>query len=441
MTAMTSHPVAAIRGVIRAPGDKSCSHRALMFAAIAEGRSRITGVLDGADVLATAAALNALGAVLERGDAGTWTVEGRGAAGFQTPGAALDFGNSGTGVRLVMGLIAGHSVTADLAGDQSLCRRPMNRVLVPLRQMGLEDTAGADGRLPFRVIGRTGLTPITYAPPQASAQVKSAILLAGLGAEGVTCVEEARPTRDHTEKMLRGFGGKVGIAPLAGGGEAVTVAGGQHLQGIETGVPGDPSSAAFALAAAMVSPAGEVLVEGVMSNERRDGFYRAADLMGAAVGAQETGEAAGERLVDLQASSAALQGVAVPQALVASMIDEFPILAVLAAFAHGETRIRGAEELRHKESDRIGAVVDMLRACGVAVEEQDDGFTVEGCGGPPPGGGLVETRHDHRIAMSALVLGTAAKAPVTVDDTTMIATSYPGFLADMDALGADIRPA
>lgn len=441
MTAMTSHPVPAIRGVIRAPGDKSCSHRALMFAAIAQGRSRLTGVLDGADVLATAAALNALGAVLEQGEAGTWTVDGRGGAAFGTPQAPLDFGNSGTGVRLMMGLLAGHPVTADLTGDESLCRRPMNRVLVPLRQMGLKDTAGPDGRLPFRITGRHGLAPLTYAPPQASAQVKSAILLAGLGADGVTRVEEARPTRDHTEKMLRGFGVEVGVAPLGGGGEAVTLAGGQRLQGIETSVPGDPSSAAFALAAAMVSPAGEVLVEGVMSNERRDGVYRAAGLMGAAIGAEETGEAAGERLVDLQAATAALKGVAIPEALVASMIDEFPILAVLAAFAAGETRITGAEELRHKESDRISAVVAMLRACGVGVEEHGDGFTVEGCGGPPPGGGRVETRHDHRIAMSALVLGTAAQAPVTVDDTAMIATSYPGFLADMAALGADIRPA
>ncbi len=436
----TSHPVSRLRGIIRAPGDKSCSHRALILSAIAEGVSEFTGLLEGDDVLRTGAAMQSLGADVRQAGPGRWRVEGVGARGLTNAGR-LDFGNSGTGSRLIMGVVTPYAVLAEFDGDASLRRRPMNRVLEPLRLMGLRDDAGPDGFLPFTLRCGEGVHGIDYAPKVASAQVKSAILLAGLNAHGTTRVTEARKTRDHTEKMLRGFGADLRQAPIPGGGQIVEIEGGQRLYAVNTAVPGDPSSAAFLAAAAMISPKGEVLVEGVLSNETRDGFYQVAALMGASVGAEEQGEAAGERLIDMSFDTADLRGVRVPETLVASMIDEFPILAVMAAFAEGETVVTGADELRVKESDRIGAIVAMLRVNGVEVEETASGFTVQGCGGPPPGGGLVETRHDHRIAMSALIMGTAAKAPVSVDDVSMIATSYPDFLAHMAALGADISEA
>lgn len=436
----TSHPVSRLGGVIRAPGDKSCSHRALILSAIAEGVSEFTGLLEGDDVLRTGAAMNALGAEVRQVAPGHWRVAGVGTRGLSSAGT-LDFGNSGTGSRLIMGVVTPYSVMAGFDGDASLRRRPMNRVLEPLRQMGLRDSAGPDGLLPFTLWCGDSVHGIDYAPGVASAQVKSAILLAGLNAQGVTRVSEARKTRDHTEKMLRGFGASLRQSPTAGGGQVIEISGGQLLHAVSGAVPGDPSSAAFLAAAAIISPKGEVLVEGVLSNDTRDGFYQVAALMGASVGAEERGEAAGERLIDMSFDHAGLKGIAIPEGLVASMIDEFPILAVMAAFAEGETIVTGAEELRVKESDRIGAIVAMLRVNGVEVEERADGFIVQGCNGPPPGGGLVETRHDHRIAMSALVMGTAARRPVSVDDVSMIATSYPGFLADMAALGADIREA
>ncbi|MFN7054852.1 3-phosphoshikimate 1-carboxyvinyltransferase [Hyphomonas sp.] len=435
----TSHPVSRLAGSLRAPGDKSCSHRALIFGGLADGTSRFTGLLEGDDVLRTGAAMQALGAAVERTGPGEWVVTGVGPRGLTSPQHVLDFGNSGTGSRLMMGVMAGYDLTAALTGDASLCSRPMNRVLNPLRQMGLKDTAGPDGRLPFSITGSKALQAIRYAPPQASAQVKSAVLLAGLNAEGETVVVEAKPTRDHTERMLQGFGAKLTFRSAPGGAQEICLPGGQPLRALDAAIPGDPSSAAFLIAAGILSPKGDVTVEGVMSNPTRSGFYDAVNLMGAELGADERGEAAGERLIDLHAGYAGLNGIAVPERLVASMIDEFPILAVLAAFANGETRVTGAEELRVKESDRIGAVVAMLRVNGVEVEETPDGFTVQGCGGPPPGGGLVETRHDHRIAMSALIMGTAAQKRVSVDDVSMIDTSYPDFMAHMKTLGADIR--
>jgi len=437
-----SHPVQAIRGALPAPGDKSCSHRALILAGIAQGESEISGLVDGEDVLRTGDAMAALGAVMHHDGPGQWRVEGVGEQGLGAPDRPLDFGNSGTGSRLVMGLLAGYGVRAALTGDESLCRRPMNRVLAPLREMGLRDTAEPDGCLPFTIEGSARARAIDYAPAQASAQVKSAILLAGLNAAGTTRVREARPTRDHTERMLRAFGARLDTQRLPDGTAVVSVEGGQRLRARDISIPGDPSSAAFLAAAAMISPGGDVLIERVMSNETRDGFFSLAQRMGVVIGAEETGEAAGERLIDLQVGHGGpVSGLHVPEALVPAMIDEFPILAVLAAFARGETRVTGAGELRVKETDRIRAVVDMLRVNGVDAEAHEDGFTVQGCGGPPPGGGHVETRHDHRIAMSALVMGSGARAPVRVDDISMIATSYPGFLADMAALGADIRPA
>lgn len=434
----TSRPVKSLKGVVRAPGDKSCSHRALIFGGLAAGKSRFTGLLEGEDVLRTGWAMEALGATVTQTGPGAWEVTGVGKKGLRQPDTVLDFGNSGTGSRLIMGLVSGYPINVEMTGDASLCARPMNRILMPLRQMRGLDTAGPDGKLPFAIVGTESLKAITYAPPQASAQVKSAVLLAGLNAEGTTIVEEARQTRDHTERMLGGFGVEVRTERMAGEGVRVSLAGGQALSAIDAAIPGDPSSAAFLVAAGILSPQGDVMVEGVMSNLTRSGFYDVANLMGAHLGAEEVGDAAGERLIDIHAGSAPLRGKAVPERLVPSMIDEFPILGVLAAFAEGETVVTGAEELRVKESDRIGAVVAMLRANGVEAEERPDGFAVQGCGGPPPGGGLVETRHDHRIAMSALVMGTAAQNPVRVDDISMIATSYPEFLGHMASLGADI---
>lgn len=432
----TSRPVASLRGTIRAPGDKSCSHRAVLFGALAEGESVIRGLLESEDVLGTLAACRACGADVAALGAGNYRVSGVGAAGLAQPAHALDFGNSGTGVRLMMGVVAGQAITAEFIGDASLSARPMGRVLNPLMEMGAT-ARSRDGMLPVHLTGGK-LRAIDYAPPQASAQVKSALLLAALRAEGTTRITESKPTRDHTETMLTGFGVTVGRSRNAQGHNVVTLTGGQALAAIDVSVPGDPSSAAFAIAAALISPKGEVVVENVLSNETRDGLYRLLVSMGAELGAEDRGEAAGERVADLSAASSALRGVDVPEAIVPAMIDEFPLLGVLASFAHGVTRVTGAEELRVKESDRIRATVAMLRANGVEAEETPDGFIVQGSGGPPPGGGLVETRHDHRIAMSALVMGTAAQAPVSVDDIAMIATSYPEFLTHMRALGADI---
>ncbi|MEM0987087.1 MAG: 3-phosphoshikimate 1-carboxyvinyltransferase [Pseudomonadota bacterium] len=435
----TSHPVPRIVGQIRAPGDKSCSHRALILASLAKGTSTFSGMLEGDDVLRTAGACRALGAGVERLGVGRWEVIGRG--GFLAPSAALDFGNSGTGSRLMMGAVAGFPIDARFIGDESLSGRPMGRIIDPLTAMGAKIDASDGQRLPLVLTGRERLSAIDYAPPKASAQVKSAVLLAGLRAEGRTVVREASDTRDHTERMLRAAGAELEIRREGPGGpRIVSLEGGQALSPLQTAIPGDPSSAAFPIAAGLISADGNVLVEGVMSNDTRSGLYDVlAARMGAVIGADEAGDVCGERTIDLHASSGGLKGTDVPPRTVPSMIDEFPILAVIAAFAEGETRVSGAEELRVKETDRIAATVDMLRVNGVEAEALDDGFVVQGCGGPPPGGGVVETRHDHRIAMSALVMGTAAQSPVAVDDLSMIETSYPRFVADMAAIGAEIR--
>ena len=434
----TSRPVKQITGTLRAPGDKSCSHRALILSGLASGTSEISGLLEGEDVLNTGRVMAALGAEVERVGEGAWQVTGVGDSGLRNPIEDLDFGNSGTGSRLMLGVVAGYPITARFVGDESLSGRPMGRVLDPLSDMGVSYEAADGKRLPLTLTGKGALEAITYTPPHASAQVKSCILLAGLNAQGLTQVRESRITRDHSERMLRGFGAEVTSA-RDGEANLVSIEGGQSLVAQETIVPGDPSSAAFLAAAAMISPRGGVVVEDLMSNQTRDGFYRAAAMMGAAVGAEDTGTAAGERLIDMSFESADLKGTEIPSELVPSMIDEFPILAVLAAFATGKTVVKGAAELRVKESDRISAVVNMLRVNGVKVEETDDGFVVEGCGGAVPGGGVVKTHHDHRIAMSALVLGTASQEPVRIDDAAMIATSYPDFMDHMRSLGADIE--
>ncbi len=409
-----------------------------MMAGAATGTSSITGLLEGEDVLRTARAVEALGARVTRMADGVWIVEGVGAAGFTSPAGDLDFGNSGTGARLMMGLAGGHALTARFVGDASLSSRPMERVLKPLREMGVEADTSAGGRLPA-VIRGGGLKAIRYAPPEASAQVKSAILLAGLRAKGVTIVEEREATRDHTERMLRAFGVEVGVEERAGAGPVVSLRGGQTLTGIAAAVAGDPSSAAFALAAALVSGQGDVTVNGILDNGTRTGFLDAAAAMGGNLEGLPDGEATGERLIKVTARASNLRGVRLDPVLIPSMIDELPIFAVLAAFADGVTTVTGAAELRVKESDRIQAICAMLSVNGVEAEELPDGFIVHGRGaGGVPGGGLVTTRHDHRIAMSALVMGMAARAPVSVDDVAMIATSYPVFFDHMTALGADI---
>lgn len=434
----TSHPVKQIAGSVRAPGDKSCSHRALILGGLAAGITEVSGLLEGEDVISTGRVMSALGADVKRTGPGEWRVEGVGNAGLSQPAEDLDFGNSGTGSRLLMGVIAGYPISARLIGDESLSGRPMGRVTDPLETMGTRFEHDGSKTLPIIEHGSGELNAIEYIPPHASAQVKSCLLLAGLRAKGVTTIHEPRQTRDHSEKMLRSFGATLTTEPH-GEGVSVSIQGGQTLIARETRVPGDPSSAAFLAAAAMIGDTGGVLVEGVMSNQTRDGFFRAAALMGANIGAEEQGEAAGERLIDMSFEASQLKGCEIPVELVASMIDEFPILAVLAAFAEGETVIRGASELRVKESDRISAIVAMLRANGVEVEELPDGFTVKGCAGKVPGGGHVKTHHDHRIAMSALILGTATQSPVTIDDAAMIATSYPDFMDHMASLGADLR--
>ena len=432
-----SHPVSRLDGAVRAPGDKSCSHRALMFSGLAEGQSLIEGLLEGDDVMKTAQAMEACGAQVEQLALRTWRVKGVGASGLSQPRETLDMGNSGTAARLLMGLFAGQSLDVTYDGDASLRSRPMNRVLDPLREMGASCDSN-EGKLPLTLSGGK-LNAIEYTPPHASAQVKSCIMLAGLGATGETVVREPRKTRDHTERMLRAFGVEVDVEELDAG-AVVRLKGGQTLTATHVDVPGDPSSAAFLWAAGLIAGAGGVSVLNVMDNPTRDGLFHAVKAMGADLELTATGESGGEKLATLSARPSRLTAHAPDHAIVPAMIDEFPLFGVLAAFAHGETVVTGAEELRVKESDRIAATVAMLKANGVEAEERPDGFVVQGCGDKGvPGGGEVETRHDHRIAMSALVMGLGANDPVSVDDTSMIDTSYPDFMVHMKALGADIE--
>lgn len=430
---LTARRSPALQGSTRAPGDKSMSHRSLILGAMATGVTEIEGLLEGDDILATARAVEAFGATVERLGDGRWRVTGRG--GFRTPQGVIDCGNAGTGVRLLMGAAAGHPITATFDGDASLRKRPMKRVTGPLAQMGARfDWRVDEDRLPVSVSGG-GLKAIDYVQGVASAQIKSAILLAGLNAEGVTTVEEPERSRDHTERMLRAFGAEVGVLPM-GDGWRVTLKGGQALTGTAVAVPGDPSSAAFPLAAGLVVPGSVVTVEGVMLNPLRTGLFETWRDMGADLTIANRRMAGGEEVGDITARHSALKGVVVPEERAASMIDEYPILAATAAFAEGTTVMRGVGEMRVKESDRISLMVAGLRACGVQVEEEPEGFIVTG--GPVRGGATVHTAHDHRIAMSHLVLGLAADEPVSVDEPGMIATSFPGFVEMMRGLGGEI---
>jgi 3-phosphoshikimate 1-carboxyvinyltransferase len=440
MQPLTAHPSDGLAGEIPVPGDKSISHRALMLAALAVGESEITGLLEGEDVLRTAEALRALGAEVARADGGAWRVWGRGVGGLVEPDRVLDMGNSGTAARLLMGILAGHPMTTVLTGDASLVGRPMGRVAEPLEQMGARIVARRGTRLPLAVVGSDRLLPIRYRLPVPSAQVKSAVLLAGLGAPGRTEVVETLPTRDHSERMLRHFGAEVRVEETDEG-QLVALTGQPELEARRVTVPGDPSSAAFPLVAALVTPGSRLRLAGVGLNPRRCGLLDTLREMGADIGIGNEREAGGEPVGDLLATAGPLRGVEVPAERAPAMIDEYPVLAVAAACATGTTVMRGLAELRVKESDRLAAVAQGLAACGVKVEEGPDSLAVHGLAGRPPGGGTVESRLDHRIAMSFLVLGLAAERPVTVDDAGPIETSFPGFADLMKSLGGRIEPA
>ena len=436
---LTARPGGPLRGTAVAPGDKSISHRALILGALARGVTEIEGLLEGDDVRRTAGAMGAFGARVERRGEGHWLVEGAG--GLAEPGDVVDCGNAGTGARLILGAAAAFPLTATFTGDSSLRGRPMGRVLRPLGLMGAAWTGRQGDRLPLSLRGG-GLRAIRYRLPEPSAQVKSAILLAGLGAAGETQVIEPILTRDHTERMLRAFGAEVLVDDGAEG-RVISLRGGQMLTGAPVRVPGDPSSAAFPIVAALITPGSTVTVTNVLLNPLRFGLFETLKEMGADLTLANVRDAGGERVGDITARHSSLRGIVVPEARAASMIDEYPILAVAAAHAEGPTEMRGLGELRVKESDRIALMAAGLAACGVQVEEEAEGLVVVGKARGnqgAPGGGEVATHGDHRIAMSFLVLGLAAEAPVSVDEPGMIATSFPGFSSLMASLGARIDP-
>jgi 3-phosphoshikimate 1-carboxyvinyltransferase len=434
MTAAHGNP---LRGRVRVPGDKSISHRALILGALAVGPTRISQLLEGEDVINTGKVMQALGARIERQGVGEWRVDGVGVGGFAQPRDPLDFGNSATGCRLVMGATASCPISVTFDGDASLRKRPMQRVIDPLTRMGAQALASAPGgRLPVTLRGARDPIPIVYEPPAASAQLKSAVLLAGLGAPGATTVFEKEATRDHTERMLSHFGAEV-VVEIVGGGRRITVTGQPELNAAEVVVPADPSSAAFPLVAALITRGSDLVIEGVMTNPLRTGLSRTLLEMGASIETVAARSDGGEEVADLRVRSSGLKGVEVPAARAPSMIDEYPVLAVAAACAQGATIMRGLKELRVKESDRLAATAAMLRVNGVEVEIDGDDLIVHGRG-RAPGGGVVETHMDHRIAMSTLVMGLATEKPVRADDVSFVATSFPGFADMMRSLGANL---
>jgi 3-phosphoshikimate 1-carboxyvinyltransferase len=427
-----------LKGRVRLPGDKSISHRALIFGALATGTTRIRGLLEAEDVVNTARAVSALGAPAEKhGD--VWEVKGRGPGGLRQLTEPLDFGNSGTGARLMMGVIAGHPITVQMTGDASLSRRPMRRVLGPLMQMGLEVIETGKEMLPLTLRGTSELIPIVYPLPVPSAQVKSAVLLAGLHAAGETTVIEHEATRDHTERMLRHFGANVRIMDKEGG-RAITIRGDAELSGRDILVPGDPSSAAFLVAAALIVPGSDITIEGLLINPTRTGLYTTLQEMGGDVTLLNQREEGGEPIADIRVRASELKGVRVPAERAPSMIDEYPVLAAISAFAKGTTQMDGLAELKVKESDRLQATATGLEVNGVTARIDGDSLIVEGRQ-RLKGGGLVATHLDHRIAMAFLTAGLASEKPITVDDTTMIATSFPEFRGLMETLGATYQEA
>jgi 3-phosphoshikimate 1-carboxyvinyltransferase len=423
---------------VRVSGDKSISHRALIFGALTVGETRISGLLEGEDVINTANAVRSLGAKIERTGDGAWRVHGVGVGGFRTPNGVLDFGNSGTGCRLVMGAVAGCPISATFDGDASLRRRPMKRILDPLELIGAHAASMTDGApLPITLNGARDPIPIIYRTPVPSAQIKSAVLLAGLAAPGETTVIEAEASRDHTERLLKHFGAEVRVEADGTHGRKITLRGEPELAPAAVLVPADPSSAAFPMVAASIVPGSEVTLTDVMTNPLRTGLIVTLREMGADIEALELRSAGGEEIADLRVRASPLRGVDVPAARAPSMIDEYPVLAVAASFAQGTTVMRGLKELRVKESDRLSAVADGLRANGVDVEIEGDDLIVHGKG-QAAGGGLVATQMDHRIAMAFLIMGLASEKPVRVDDVGIIATSFPDFASLMRALGADL---
>lgn len=437
-TPATAHPSPRLSGRVRVPGDKSISHRAMMFGGLASGLTRVEGLLEGEDVLRTRDAMVAMGASVERRD-GIWLVHGVGNGCLLEPPGPLDFGNAGTGSRLTMGLAGVYDMTTTFIGDASLQSRPMKRVLDPLRLMGVQVDAAPGDRMPLSLRGPKQAAPIVYRVPMASAQVKSAILLAGLNTPGVTTVIEPVMTRDHTERMLAGFGAKLDIETDAAGARHIRIHGQGELRGRDILVPGDPSSAAFPLVAALIVPDSDVTIENVLMNPTRTGLILTLREMGADIEIANRRDAGGEEVADLRVRHSALRGVEVPAERAPSMIDEYPVLAVAAAFAEGETTMLGLDELRVKESDRLAAVARGLEVNGVDCTEGKDWLKVRGRpDGEGLGGGTVATHLDHRVAMSFLVMGLAAQKPVSVDDSTMIATSFPEFLELMAGLGAEI---
>jgi 3-phosphoshikimate 1-carboxyvinyltransferase len=427
-----------LQGRTRVPGDKSISHRALILGALTVGETTVAGLLEGEDVLHTADAMRALGAKLARAADGLWRIHGVGVAGFAQPTSPLDFGNSGTGSRLVLGAVAGCPIKATFDGDASLRKRPMRRILDPLEKMGARVVEQAEGgRLPLTLQGAADPVPITYESPVASAQLKSAVLLAGLAAPGETTVIETKATRDHTERLLRHFGAKITSKPHGEHGRRITLQGQPELEPANVVVPADPSSAAFPLVAALIVPGSDLVLEAVMTNPLRTGLYKTLLEMGAKIETLATRDDGGEEIADLRITASQLKGVEVPRERAPSMIDEYLILGVAAAFAQGTTRMRGLQELRVKESDRLAATADMLRINGVDVQIEGDDLIVNGKG-TVPGGGEVKTHMDHRIAMSALMMGLTSEQPVRIDDSAFIATSFPGFVELMRSLGADL---
>ena len=438
---VAARPAAPLSGTAAVPGDKSISHRALMFGALAVGRTEIAGLLEGEDVLATAAALRAMGAGIERAADGRWLVDGVGVGGLAEPEDVLDLGNSGTSARLLLGILATHPFTAFVTGDASLRRRPMGRVIEPLSRFGAQFLAREGGRLPLAVTGAASPVPIEYRLPVPSAQVKSAVLLAGLNTPGRTSVVEKEPTRDHTERMLGHFGAKVTVEAEPDGGRRIAIEGQPELVAAPIVVPGDPSSAAFPLVAALIVPGSEVTIANVGLNPSRTGLLSSLQEMGADIAFENRREAGGEPVADLRVRAGPLSGAEIPASRAPSMIDEYPVLAMAAACARGRTVMRGLAELRVKESDRLAGTAEGLSRCGVSVRIEGDDLIVEGDGKPPPGGGSIATRLDHRIAMAFLVLGLAAREPVRIDDSRPIATSFPDFVPLMTRLGAVFREA
>ncbi|KOF14483.1 3-phosphoshikimate 1-carboxyvinyltransferase [Ensifer adhaerens] len=432
----------ALRGTVRIPGDKSISHRALMLGGLAAGRTRIAGLLEGEDIFSTARAMQALGATVRK-EGDTWIVDGVGNGALLAPEAPLDFGNAGTGCRLTMGLVGVYDFTTTFVGDASLARRPMGRVLDPLSQMGVQVTSAEGGRLPVALSGPKTANPVSYRVPMASAQVKSAVLLAGLNTPGVTTVIEPVMTRDHTERMLQAFGANLTVEAGSEGERIIRLEGQGRLTGQDIDVPGDPSSAAFPLVAALIVPGSDITILNVLMNATRTGLIVTLQEMGARIDVLNARIAGGEDVADLRVRSSELKGITVPEGRAPSMIDEYPVLAVAAAFAEGQTVMRGLEELRVKESDRLSAIAAGLKLNGVDCEEAPASLVVHGRpGGKGIGnavGAAVATHLDHRIAMSFLVMGLASEHPVTVDDTTMIATSFPEFVEVMAGLGASIE--